>query len=436
MRLSEYIVVKQIDSDYILFSTISKKIIKVTKEFFNELKQLDTKSLKVIKQDELEYLKKSFFVVDDNVDEKKLVEFLLDKDRLNQKIFSGYIAFSTLCNFACVYCYEEGQTNRTCVMGQETLINTIEWYKKKLLEGHYTECKITLFGGEPLVHKDLIKMLVSSLSNFANEKQIKLRLAIITNGYLLDQGIVDFLNSNGLEEIQITLDGVGDIHDARRPLRGGGKTFDKIINNISTLKKFNGRFLIRVSFDRNNMFHVKDLLQYIKNLKLQNECEVYLAPIHQTTTQNSQSCSFCSKNTSTDLLEIISQYIELYRYMASLGLDVPKYISNGPCMTVSLDTVLVDPNGDLFKCVEMIGIKSLAVGNVADSDYSQNISNFVGCPCFKTCIKKGCKYVCLCGGGCLMKSYLKDQSTNNLDCQYKLFEELIPILLELNYGNK
>lgn len=436
MKLSKYIVVKEIGGDYILFSTISKKIIKVTKEFYNELIHLDIERLKMIKQDELEYLKKSFFVIEDNIDEKKLVEFLLDKDRLNQKIFSGYIAFSTLCNFACVYCYEEGQTNRNCIMDSETLTSAVEWYKKKLLEGHYKECKITLFGGEPLIHKDLIKIFVSSLSKFANKNQIKLRLAIITNGFLLDQEIVDFLNLNGLEEIQITLDGVGDIHNARRPLRSGGKTFDKIINNISTLKKFNGRFLIRVSFDRNNVLHVKELLQYIKNLRLNNACEVYLAPIHQTTIQNSQSCSFCSKNTSTDLDEIILQYKELYKYMADMGLDVPKYISNGPCMTVSLDTVLVDPKGNLFKCVEMIGVKNLSVGNVIDNDYSQNISNFVGCPCFKRCIKKGCKYVCLCGGGCLMKSYLQDQSTNNIDCQYKLFEELIPVLLELNYGNK
>ncbi len=38
--------------------------------------------------------------------------------------------------------------------------------------------------------------------------------------------------------------------------------------------------------------------------------------------------------------------------------------------------------------------------------------------------------------GCLMKSYLKEHTINELDCQYKLFEELIPVLLELNYGNK
>lgn len=312
----------------------------------------------------------------------------------------------------------------------------IDWYKMILIKNKYSVCKITLFGGEPLLHKDLIIKFVEEISKYSKDNNIILKLAVITNGYLLDREIVDFLSMHGLEEIQITLDGVGKVHDDRRPLRNGGPTFKQIIDNIKNINKFNGRFLFRVSFDKNNILNVKELLLFIKKLELNNDFQIYLAPIHQTTSQTDCSCSFCSKNTSENVDDLVKLYKDLYQFMQENDISIPKYITNGPCMTVSRDTVLIDNYGKLFKCVEMIGIDKLSVGSVFDLDYYQNIFKFVGHPCFKDCIKKGCKYVCLCGGGCLMKSYLKDKSLKNLDCKYKLFDELIPFLLELNYGNK
>ena len=238
-----------------------------------------------------------------------------------------------------------------------------------------------------------------------------------------------------MEEIQITIDGVGKIHDLRRPLKGGGPTFDKIMSNIKSLNRFKGRFLFRVSFDKDNILHVKELLEFLKGLNINNAFSVYLAPIHQTTCQNEKACSFCSRNTSESIDELIRLYSQLYTFMHQIGLNVPKYISNGPCMTVSNDTVLIDPCGKIYKCVEMIGLDRLCVGTVFENFDKQKLSAFVGRPLFKRCIKNKCKYVCICGGGCLMKSFLKDKTLSNLDCQYKLFDELIPLLLELNYGN-
>lgn len=434
MHISKFLVETELKGEHVLFSTISKNIIKVSKSFYDEMKNIDVNNLRVIKSEELKYLLDSYFVIEDNVQENKIIEYLLDEDRLNQKIFSSYIAFSTLCNFACVYCYEEGQARRQFVMTEEILQKTIDWYKSIIVKNNYKKCKITLFGGEPLIHKDLIKKFLSAMKDFANLNSVELKIAIITNGYLLEQEIVNFLNDCGLEEIQITLDGVGEIHDKRRPLRTGGPTFDRIIQNIRSLEKFNGRFLFRISFDKNNVAHVKELLKYLKNINIKNNFEVYLAPIHQTTDQNSNPCSFCSKNTAEDITELIPLYKDLFSYMKELDLPIPKYISNGPCMSISKDTVLVDPYGNLFKCVEMIGFDNLTIGNVNEEKYNQRVVNFIGQPNFKRCIKNNCKYTCLCGGGCLMKSYLKDRTLDNLDCQYKLFDELISFLLELNYG--
>ena len=56
MKLSKYIVTKKIEDGYVLFSTISKKIIQVNKNFYNELLDINPNNLREIKTNELTYL--------------------------------------------------------------------------------------------------------------------------------------------------------------------------------------------------------------------------------------------------------------------------------------------------------------------------------------------------------------------------------------------
>lgn len=433
MKLSDYVVIKKIKNHYVIFSTISKTIIKVNSKFYHELKNIGTIELNEISLENLEFLKDNFFVVENGVDERDIVDYVMNKDRLHQQIFSSYIAFSTICNFACVYCYEEGQTKRNYIMDECTLNEVINWYERTINNNNYREVNICLFGGEPLVHKNLIKKFVKKISYVIDRTKVKLSFSMVTNGYLLDNDIIQFLNKYNLSEIQITIDGVGKTHDNRRPLKNGGETFDTIINNIVSAEKFNGRFLFRVSFDKSNSDEVKELLKYLKKLKIQNNYLVYLAPIHNTTSQECSNCSFCSTNIYEDQDIIIQKYKELYLYMKNIGFDLPKFYTNGPCMTVSNDTSLIDPHGDLYKCVEMISLKDTCVGNVRNRKYNSNYYTFTGNPAYYNCIKNKCKYVCLCGGGCIMSKYLRKKAFKEVDCQYKYFEELIPFFLEENY---
>lgn len=436
MKLSSYIVIQKIKKGYVIFSTISKTIIEVNEDFYKELiniQNLDIDKLKYITEENIDYLKRNYFIVDCDIDEKCIVDYKMNKDRLHQQVFSSYIAFSTLCNFACVYCYEEGQSERKHIMDEETLMHTLNWYEKIITKNNYRELQVCLFGGEPLLHKDLIKEFVSKLSNIVKKHNAELVLTMVTNGYLLDNEIVSFLKDYNLNEIQITIDGPEEIHNQRRPLRAGGPTFQRIIENIKSIDKFNGGFLFRVSFDKSNKDSIKEVLRYIKGLNIKNKYVVYLAPIHNTTNQECNHCSFCCKNVYKDQEETINTYKELYSYMKEIGLNIPKYYTNGPCMLVSNDTVLIDPYGDLYKCVEMISIKNLCVGNVKDKEYNDKYYQFVGRPLYNKCIESECKYVCLCGGGCLMENYVNNKNMEKVNCELKYFEELIPFFLKEKY---
>lgn len=49
MKLSKYIVTKKFEDGYVLFSTISKKIIQVNENFYNELLDINPNNLREIK---------------------------------------------------------------------------------------------------------------------------------------------------------------------------------------------------------------------------------------------------------------------------------------------------------------------------------------------------------------------------------------------------
>ena len=49
-------------------------------------------------------------------------------------------------------------------MTDTDLDNVINWYEKKIIENNYSKIRVELFGGEPLIHKDLIKVFITKLN--------------------------------------------------------------------------------------------------------------------------------------------------------------------------------------------------------------------------------------------------------------------------------
>lgn len=92
---------------------------------------------------------------------------------------------------------------------------------------------ITLFGGEPLLHKDCLE-IVSLI------KQAGMRCNVITNGTLLERYAEQFVDI-GLDEIIFSLDGPRDIHNEMRNAKG---TFDMAYRGLKSVaieKKKRGR---------------------------------------------------------------------------------------------------------------------------------------------------------------------------------------------------
>ena len=88
---------------------------------------------------------------------------------------------------------------------------------------------------------------------------VRLVTSMITNGYLLDRTTAAELSRLSPSwTVQITLDGPQDVHGSRRRLHDGGRTYERIVQNIRSLDPDVFTVKIRINVDRNNLGEIDE----------------------------------------------------------------------------------------------------------------------------------------------------------------------------------
>lgn len=212
---------------------------------------------KTIPADFHESLTVQGYLVDAKEEEKlyrsKYLDFIDTRDDDEIQLF---FVPNYSCNFACTYCYQDEYTTAKQGLTNEVIdaffkyVNTEFAGRKKYL---------TVFGGEPLLNSPKQKESVSRLLQLANES--KLEVCFVTNGYSLVD-YIDILKTASIREIQVTLDGKGNVHDARRFLKGGGATFDKIVEGIDACLQNELPVNLRMVVDKENVAGLPEMAQF------------------------------------------------------------------------------------------------------------------------------------------------------------------------------
>lgn len=107
------------------------------------------------------------------------------------------------CNFDCSYC--RLPKHKTAI-SRATLDTAIPFFINHLA----AECDITFFGGEPILEFDLIRHTVDLFSRYSTDEHPAPNYSITTNGTLLTDEMLGFLNAHS---IAILLSYDGEVHD-------------------------------------------------------------------------------------------------------------------------------------------------------------------------------------------------------------------------------
>ncbi len=136
------------------------------------------------------------------------------------------------CNFRCTYCYEDfdiGRMRPELVRGVKTLVDR----RIDDLLG----ISLSWFGGEPLAAKDIVFDVAEHVQRRCQERGVtNLGGHLTTNGYLLDLATVERLCAAEQRTAQISLDGLGAVHDRSRPLASGRGSFRRVWDNLLAIR--------------------------------------------------------------------------------------------------------------------------------------------------------------------------------------------------------
>jgi len=302
--------------------------------------------------------------------------------------------------------------------------------------------EIDFFGGEPLLNFDVVKATVDYGRSLEDKFNKKFYFTITTNGTLLDDEKIKFLNEN-MDNVVISIDGRKEIHDEIRHYASGNGSYDKIVPLAKKLvEERNGKsYFIRGTFTKKNKDFSKDVF-HLADLGFK---EISVEPVVGT----GDEIYF----DESDLPEILDEYenlAKLYIKRLKSGKSFRFYhfnlnLYNGPCLLKRItacgagyEYLAVSPEGNIYPCHQFVGQEEFVIGNIDDGitnielkDKFKNNNIFAKEEC------KNCWAKLFCSGGCHANAYFtnKDISKpNEIACilQKKRIECAIMVQAALN----
>ena len=165
------------------------------------------------------------------------------------------------CNLKCLHCYAHARNipfdNELTTMEGKKLIDDLAGFGVPVL---------LISGGEPLVRKDL-----PELAAYAVEKGM--RAVISTNGTLITPQMAGTLKKIGLSYVGISLDGMEEINDRFRGVKGA---FRSALKGIENCKKAGIKVGLRFTINKINVGEIPDLFKLIEEYDIPRICFYHL----------------------------------------------------------------------------------------------------------------------------------------------------------------
>lgn len=295
MQFSKYTIFSKIKNShqYFLLNPLTKEADILSPEKAKELK-------KEIYSDREELIEKGYLV--DPEEEKKLYkqEYLNFLDNRDSDEIQIFFVPTYQCNFNCTYCYQSGYDPEKSDLNRE-VIDAFFAYIDREFAGR--NIYITVFGGEPLLPSEQHRKNVIQILDGARERGVS--LAFVTNGYSLES-YVPLLKEASIREIQVTLDGLADIHNQRRPLLGGQGSFEQIVEGIDAALAADLPVNLRMVVDRVNLKELPGLARFAIDRGWTDN------PLFKTQLGRNYELHYCQANQGK-LYDRVSLYEDLYQ---------------------------------------------------------------------------------------------------------------------------
>jgi uncharacterized protein len=398
------------------YNSYSGALAEIEKENYPRIRQLleDPRLCQTDSDREfLQCLADGGFLIPDLVDQAATVKTRSRTVRLGGSLLALTIAPTLACNFACDYCFE---SRSSIVMSRETQDALLRFADRELVRSE--ALRVSWFGGEPTLCFNILERIQSGLLKIAEKRRTEIVPGqIITNAYLLNETMAQKLKDLQVTHAQVTIDGPREIHDARRKLRNGKGSFDRIMENLvvaADILKIN----IRINVDKENVDSACAVAEVLQERGILDKVRVTFAQVLASGGTCADIRDRCFDNAG-----FARTLVQIQKRLFSKGIykvNTPRIGSGATCGAVADGNYVISPTGHLFKCWEDLSIDGeKSVGDLFSTELSdrqkQNREAYRTWDPFKMGECRDCGVLPICLGGCPL-STLHNPEASCGDC--------------------
>lgn len=316
------------------------------------------------------------------------------------------------CNLRCEYCFAAKGD-----FGRGRMLMPLEIGKKAidfLIQNSGTRHNLELdfFGGEPLMNFDVVKQVVEYAREEEKKYNKKFRFTITTNGLLLTDDKIDFINRE-MSNVVLSLDGRKEVNDRLRVRVNGKGCYDQIVPRYQKLVANRGDkdYYVRGTFTKFNLDFTQDVL-HMAGLGFD---QISVEPV-----VSDMKLEYSIKE--DDLPRVFEEYETLAKTIlrqkkeGGRGFHFFHFmldLDQGPCAIKRLrgcgcgnEYVAVTPEGEIYPCHQFVGDETWKMGDLRDGSFDFEKKDFFAKANVYTKSEcKNCWAKFYCSGGCNANSW-------------------------------
>lgn len=331
------------------------------------------------------------------------------------------------CNLRCEYCFAstgDYGTGRD-LMSFETSKKAIDF----LLEnsGDRENLEVDFFGGEPTMNWDVLVETVKYARSKEKEYNKNFRFTVTTNGILLDDDKIDFINKE-MNNVVLSIDGRKEVNDRMRHRADGTGCHDQIMKNYKKLisKRGDKEYYMRGTYTKYNLDFSNDVMHMYEEGFDQVSVEPVVTDPKMPYAIHEEDLPEVFKeyeNLSLKLIDIEKKgdFCNFYHFMIDLD--------QGPCVIKRLrgcgsgnEYIAISTEGDIYPCHQFVGMDNFKMGNLYEGTFDTKMKDYFA----KTHVYnkpecRNCWAKFYCSGGCNANNYIYAGDVHNA---YKLSCEI------------
>jgi len=322
------------------------------------------------------------------------------------------------CNLACRYCYLEPNAEQGR-MSYKTLASLMEQVAK------YSKDKSSHFiwhGGEPLLMGLDFYEEAAQISHFLRRRGYHVSNGIQSNGTLVNDHLLSFIEREDDFQLGLSLDGPRHINNRTRVYRDGRGAFDEIFSGVKKVRDYS------IEHSKRQRYIGGGVIVVLSSANANDLVEIYQFFKKEQVNIKINPVILCGKATN-ELSLTPQQYAKALNKLFDVWIKEEETMDVDPFTTIMgnlmtqcpvscnfspscrKDFVSIGPQGDIYPCGRFDGIREFWLGNVNENGglakaIESEIQRNLACRSAKTVIGcDSCNFQNVCNAGCMHNAH-------------------------------